>query len=166
MLATIELDRSDVYIGNMIKCRPPDNRDPEPSEMATCRQYLDRQIELIDPKVIVTLGRHSFGKFFPGEAISKSRGRARKWQGRVVFPVYHPAATLHNPRLRPILEGDFKQLPDLIRAELPPRSEEHRVPQAPPVAQLGMNFEPIEPDRAPVAPQPAAPDQPLQAELF
>ena len=166
MLATIGLDRSDVYIGNMIKCRPPDNRDPEPSEMDACRPYLDRQIELIDPKVIVTLGRHSFGKFFPGETISKARGRARAWQGRIVFPVYHPAATLHNPRLRPVLEEDFKRLPSLIRSELPPRPKQHSEPQVPPVVQIGMNFEPVEPDRAPVAPQAAAPDQPSQGELF
>ena len=163
MLATIGLDRSDVYISNMIKCRPPNNRDPEPSEMATCRPYLDRQIELIDPKVIVTLGRHSFGKFFPGETISKARGRARAWQGRIIFPVYHPAATLHNPRLRPVLEEDFKRLLNLIRPK------QHSEPQAPPVAQLGMNFEPVGPDRAPVAPQAAgtaAPDQSSQGELF
>ena len=116
LLATIGLKREDVYIANMLKCRPPENRDPLQDEIAACGGYLDRQIKLIAPKVIVTLGRFSFGKFFPGEAISKARGTPRKWGDLWVYPIYHPAAVLHNPRLKPALEDDFKRLPELIRS--------------------------------------------------
>ena len=98
MLALIGLARGDVYITNMIKCRPPNNRDPFPVEISSCRPYLDEQIEMIEPKVIVTLGRFSFSKFFPGEAIGKARGKPRNWNGLVVYPMYHPAAALRNPR--------------------------------------------------------------------
>jgi len=182
MLAVIELDRSDVYICNMIKCRPPDNRDPQPCEMDTCRPYLDRQIELIDPKVIVTLGRHSFGKFFAGETIGKARGRPREWQGRTVFPVYHPAATLHNPRLKPVLEEDFRKLPGLIGANLPQATAETegqpealgttQVTEQPPQTQIGMNFDPAGPGAAGSGwdttreTETETQEQPSQGELF
>ena len=136
LLATIGLKREDVYIANMLKCRPPDNRDPLQDEISACAGYLDRQIELIAPKVIVTLGRFSFGKFFPGEAISKARGTPRKWRDLWVYPIYHPAAVLHNPRLRPALENDFKRLPDLIRALSEPAPKEPEVEKEP--QQLSM----------------------------
>jgi uracil-DNA glycosylase family 4 len=177
MLAVIGLDRSDVYICNMIKCRPPENRDPQPSEMDTCRPYLDRQIELIDPKVIVTLGRHSFGKFFAGETISKARGRPREWNGRIVFPVYHPAATLHNPRLKPVLEEDFRKLPSLIGANSPSETTETEtqpedqgttpVTTQPSQTQLGMNFNSAGSDPAiPRETGAETPKQSSQGELF
>ena len=108
MLKLIGLNRQQVYIANIIKCRPPDNRDPSPHEIDQCWGYLDKQIDIIDPELIVTLGRHSFGNFFPGELISQARGKPRKWKGRTIFPVYHPAATLHNPRLKPVLAEDFR----------------------------------------------------------
>ena len=114
LLAGIGLRREDVYITNMVKCRPPSNRDPQAAEMSACADYLDRQIALIDPKVIVTLGRFSFGKFFPGRSISRERGKPRMWNGRMIYPMYHPAATLHNPRLRPALESDFRNLPEMV----------------------------------------------------
>lgn len=114
LLAGIGLRREDVYITNMVKCRPPSNRDPQPAEMSACADYLDSQIALIDPKVIVTLGRFSFGKFFPGRSISRERGKPRMWNGRMIYPMYHPAATLHNPRLRPALENDFRNLPVMV----------------------------------------------------
>lgn len=114
LLAGIGLRREDVYITNMVKCRPPSNRDPQPAEMSACADYLDEQIALIDPKVIVTLGRFSFGKFFPGRSISRERGKPRMWNGRMIYPMYHPAATLHNPRLRPALESDFRNLPVMV----------------------------------------------------
>ena len=114
LLAGIGLRREDVYITNMVKCRPPSNRDPQPAEMSACADYLDEQIALIDPKVIVTLGRFSFGKFFPGKSISRERGKPRMWNGRMIYPMYHPAATLHNPRLRPALESDFRNLPVMV----------------------------------------------------
>lgn len=114
LLASIRLSRQDVYIANMVKCRPPDNRDPLPGEIKACKPYLDQQLELIRPKVIVTLGRFSFTRFFPGEAIGKSRGKPRTWANYMVMPMYHPAAALHNPKLRPIIQSDFKKLPLLI----------------------------------------------------
>ena len=114
LLSNIGLRREDVYIANMVKCRPPNNRDPLPAELAACRPYLDRQLDLIKPKVIATLGRFSFSKFFPNEPIGKARGKSRKWAGYTVFPMYHPAAALHNPQLRPVIEQDFSQLPALI----------------------------------------------------
>ena len=114
LLAGIGLRRADVYITNMVKCRPDNNRDPLAAELQACSGYLDAQIALIDPKVIVTLGRFSFGKFFPGRSISRERGKPHAWRGRVVYPMYHPAATLHNPRLRPALENDFRNLLPLV----------------------------------------------------
>ena len=115
LLAGIGLRRSDVYITNMVKCRPDNNRDPLSGEIEACSTYLDAQIELIDPKVIVTLGRYSFGKFFPGSSISRERGKPRLWRGRMIYPMYHPAATLHNPCLRPALENDFRNLLPLVQ---------------------------------------------------
>ena len=125
LLESIGLRREDVYITNMVKCRPPDNRDPLPGEMQACRPYLDKQIELISPKVIVTLGRFSFSKFFPGEPIGKARGKPRSWSGLVVYPVYHPAAALHNPALRTVIVQDFSRLPSLVEsiANPPPVQE-------------------------------------------
>ncbi len=124
MLSVINLSREDVYITNMVKCRPPNNRDPLSGELDACAPYLDEQLELIRPKVIVTLGRFSFSKFFPGESIGKSRGKPRSWKGYMVFPMYHPAAALHNPGLRPVLEKDFGALPDLIRQVIERQSSE------------------------------------------
>ena len=116
MLASIGLKREDVYITNMLKCRPPDNRDPLPEEMQACRPYLDKQLDMISPKVVVTLGRHSFSKFFPGESISRARGKPRRWKNHMIYPMYHPAAALHNGALRPAIESDFKSLPALIES--------------------------------------------------
>ena len=137
MLALIGLARGDVYITNMIKCRPPNNRDPFPVEISSCRPYLDEQIEMIEPKVIVTLGRFSFSKFFPGEAIGKARGKPRNWNGLVVYPMYHPAAALRNPRLKTALETDFSMLPDLIR-QVSERQAFGEEPEQEPVNQLSM----------------------------
>ena len=116
LLASIGLRRADVYITNMVKCRPPNNRDPLTAEILACRPYLDRQLETIAPKVIVTLGRYSFSKFFPGEQLSRSRGKPRRWKDLVVYPIYHPAAALHNPKLRPVIERDFERLLPLSRS--------------------------------------------------
>jgi uracil-DNA glycosylase family 4 len=142
MLSVIGLSRDDVYITNMVKCRPPNNRDPFPGELEACSYYLDEQLELIDPKVIVTLGRFSFTKFFPGEAISRSRGKPRKWRGYMVFPMYHPAAALHNPGLRPVLEKDFSALPDLISQVIESQVTEQQTsesePEEQPAQQLSM----------------------------
>ena len=114
MLASIGLTREQVFIANMIKCRPPQNRDPQPAEMSACRKYLDRQIELINPRLIVTLGRFSLGRFFPGESISRARGRARQKDGRWIYPVMHPAAALHRQELKSAIVNDFRGIPGVL----------------------------------------------------
>ena len=114
LLADAGLRRDRVFIANMVKCRPPNNRDPLPAETAACSKYLDRQIELIDPKVIVTLGRFSLSKFFPKESIGKARGKARAVGGRVVYPMMHPAAALHRNELKSTIMADFRAIPGLL----------------------------------------------------
>ncbi len=118
LLGLAGLKREEVFITNVVKCRPPQNRDPEVDELKACNAYLDRQIVLINPKVIVTLGRYSMAKFFPGAKISEIHGQARTFGGRLVVAMLHPAAALHQPQNKPLLEQDFRQLPDLLaRAE-------------------------------------------------
>jgi len=114
LLASINLKRSDVFIANVVKCRPPQNRDPEPDEMAACNDYLDRQIAAIKPRVIVTLGRYSMSKFFAGEKISAIHGRARKKEDFICIAMYHPAAGLHQASLKDIIREDFKKIPVII----------------------------------------------------
>ena len=115
LIASIGMTRADVYIANMVKCRPPGNRDPSPTEVEACGHWLDGQIEHIDPKIIVTLGRHSLAKFLPGETITRVHGKARKVDGRIVLPVHHPAAALYQQSLRGTLEEDFRQIPQLLQ---------------------------------------------------
>ena len=115
LLASVGMKREDVYITNVVKCRPPNNRDPLPGEVEACRGYLDAQIELLKPKVIVTLGRHSLASFFQKEPISKAHGKPRLWNGITVLPMYHPAAALHQQSLRSIIESDFKELPAVLK---------------------------------------------------
>ncbi len=115
LLAMNHLKRTDVFITNVVKCRPPGNRDPEASELQACNDYLERQIQAINPKVIVTLGRFSMAKFLPNARISAVHGQATWVKGRLVVPMYHPAAALHQGSLRPVLEKDFSQLLELIR---------------------------------------------------
>ncbi|RMG88516.1 MAG: uracil-DNA glycosylase, partial [Chloroflexi bacterium] len=114
LLEKIGLDRSQVFIANVVKCRPPDNRDPQPDEITACKAYLDRQIEVIDPLVIATLGRFSMARYFPDARISRIHGQARfeeTPQGtRAYYPFYHPAAALRNPNLRHDMERDFANL--------------------------------------------------------
>lgn len=114
LLEKASVTRADVFITNVVKCRPPSNRDPLPDEIAACSRYLERQIELIDPDVIVTLGRFSMAKYFPGERISKIHGQAKEIGGRLVVPMYHPAAALHQSALRGAIEDDFAKLPKLL----------------------------------------------------
>jgi uracil-DNA glycosylase family 4 len=129
LLATIGMRREQVFIGNVVKCRPPSNRDPQPQEIEACNQYLERQIAAINPQVIVTLGRYSMAKFLPNAKISAVHGQSFQINGRLVVPMYHPAAALHQPSLRPELEKDFGNLPDLIS-----KSAEAPSPQQDPVA--------------------------------
>jgi DNA polymerase len=114
LLASIGANRQNVFIANMVKCRPPDNRDPNPAELAACTKYLDRQIELINPRLIVTLGRFAFGRYFPGEGITRARGTLREKDGRKVFPVLHPAAVLRREELRPTMIEDFKAIAKIL----------------------------------------------------
>lgn len=114
LLTSAGLSREDVFITNVVKHRPPGNRDPLPDEIAACSVYLERQIEAIDPDVIVTLGRFSMSKYFPGEKIGKIHGQAKEVGGRYVVPMYHPAAALHNGSLRSTIEEDFQKLPRLL----------------------------------------------------
>lgn len=115
LLNSIGMSREQVFITNVVKCRPPGNRDPRPEEIETCTSnYLDRQILAINPKVIVTLGRYSMGLYLPNAKISDVHGQALKVRGRLVVPMFHPAAALHQASLKPIVERDFARLPDLI----------------------------------------------------
>ena len=114
LLESIDLKRDQVYVTNVIKCRPPGNRDPLPEEVEACKSYLDRQIELIQPKLVVTLGRFSMARAFPKARISRIHGQPLKISGVIYYPMYHPAAALHQPSLRPIVEDDMRRIPELI----------------------------------------------------
>lgn len=119
MLGTISLGRENVYIANVVKCRPPGNRDPLPDEVAACWPWLLEQIKIIRPRLIVTLGRHSMERFLPGYKISEMHGKAmrRNIQGlglQVFYALYHPAAALYNGSMRNILIKDFKRIPKII----------------------------------------------------
>ena len=114
LLTSIGRSRRDVYVTNVVKCRPPGNRDPLPDEIGACADYLDRQIAGVRPKVIATLGRFSMARWFPGERISQIHGRARTFDGMTVIPMYHPAAALRDGSLRAVMRQDFAQIPDLL----------------------------------------------------
>jgi uracil-DNA glycosylase family 4 len=114
LLASIRLKREQVYIANVIKCRPLGNRDPLPTEIRNCRKWLERQIELINPKMIVTLGRYSMAMFFPGKSISKIHGTAQKQGNIIYYAMYHPAAALHQQSLRQAIEADMLKIPSLL----------------------------------------------------
>lgn len=130
------LERDQVFITNVVKCRPPGNRDPLPDEMEACAPYLNRQIDAIDPLVVVTLGRFSMSRYFPNERISRIHGQPRKFGRRTVVPMYHPAAALHQGALRGAIEEDFDQLAKIIAKA---RAERALVdtadPEAPPALE-------------------------------
>ena len=115
LLALVGMSRHDVYIANVVKCRPPANRDPLPGEILACKPWLDRQIEMIGPKVVVTLGRFSLARFVPNESISKVHGKPRQVGDLICFPMYHPAAALHQGSLRRTLEEDMQRLPAVLK---------------------------------------------------
>ena len=117
LLAGIRLRRKDVFIANVVKCRPPGNRDPEPVELAACRDYLDRQIALIQPEVIVTLGRFSMQRYFPGQSITRIHGQPKRVGEQYTLPLFHPAAALRNPEWRQQMVNGFALIPQLL-AEL------------------------------------------------
>lgn len=119
MLASIHLKREDIFITNVVKYRPPNNRDPEPEEIASCREWLVEQVKIIDPVLIVTLGRHALENFLPGKKISEVHGQAfrRSFDDmgeRVFFVLYHPAAALYNGGMRETLKNDFKKIPRVL----------------------------------------------------
>jgi uracil-DNA glycosylase family 4 len=114
LLAQAGLKRSDVWIGNVVKCRPPGNRDPLPEELAACNEYQERQISAINPKIIITLGRYSMGKYMPGAKISSVHGQMRRVGDRFVIAMFHPAAALHQAALKPSILKDFGELPKLL----------------------------------------------------
>jgi len=114
LLDSINLKRSDVFIANVVKCRPPGNRDPMPEELEACGVYLEKQIKAINPQVIVTLGRYSMARYFPNAKISAIHGQPKVVKGRLIVPMYHPAAALHQGSLRPVIQEDFARLPELI----------------------------------------------------
>ena len=114
LLSLIGLSRKQVFITNVVKHRPPENRDPLPDEIAACKPYLDRQIDIIDPLVIVTLGRHSMARYFPGGKITQIHGKPKFDADRAYYPVFHPAAVLRNPSWQEGMEADFKRLPQIL----------------------------------------------------
>ncbi len=134
LLAVIGLKREQVYIANVIKCRPLANRDPLPTEIHNCRKWLERQIELIHPKMIVTLGRYSMAMFFPGKSISKIHGTAQKRGNTIYYAMYHPAAALHQQSLRQAIEADMLKIPSLL-------AEAKNMPEAKPQPQQLTMFE-------------------------
>jgi len=114
LLEQAGVTRADVWTGNVVKCRPPENRDPLPDELSACDKYLERQIEAINPSIIVTLGRFSMGKFMKGAKISQLHGQMQKIDGRYVIAMFHPAAALHQAALKPAILADFAKLPELL----------------------------------------------------
>jgi uracil-DNA glycosylase len=114
LLGIAGLRRGDVFITNVVKCRPPGNRDPLPDEIAACSGYLDRQLELIDPLLVVTLGRFSMARWFSGAKISRIHGQPKQFGRLMVMPMYHPAAALRSPAVRTDIESDFAKLPSIV----------------------------------------------------
>lgn len=114
LLNLIGLKREDVFIANVVKHRPPENRDPLPDEILACKPYLDRQIEIIHPLVIATLGRFSMARYFPNGKITQIHGQPRLEGGRAYIPLFHPAAVLRNPDLRSAMEADFKKILEVV----------------------------------------------------
>ncbi len=114
MLGLINLKREDIYITNIVKYRPPDNRDPLPEEKAAFLPYLQQQLAIIKPKLIITLGRHSMECFLPGLKISQCHGQPKRKDGQVYLPLFHPAAALYNGGMRQTVIDDFMTIPALL----------------------------------------------------
>ncbi len=132
LLRSVSLKRSDVFIANVVKCRPPQNRDPLPEEIEACHAYLERQVAAIRPKLIVTLGRHSMGRFFPaGKGIRDLHGTTCVKNGTLCYAMYHPAAALHQPSLRRTLEQDMLRIPSLIKVAAAVSGPEEAPEQSP-----------------------------------
>jgi DNA polymerase len=130
LLETIDLKREDVYITNVVKCRPPGNRDPQPDEIAACKPYLDKQIDLVRPRLVVTLGRFSMQRYFPGASISRIHGQPKRVGNVIYYPMFHPAAALHQPRWRSLVEEDIRKIPELLAKLDEVEEEEPALPEA------------------------------------
>jgi DNA polymerase len=139
LLAAIDLDRESVYVTNIVKCRPPDNRDPEPEEIAACTDYLEQQIAMVNPRVIATLGRFSMAHWFPGDRISRIHGQVKQVDNRYVIPMYHPAAALRNGSLREVIHHDFAKIPALLSGQPVALPQ----PSSPSVANLESTAPPL-----------------------
>ncbi len=138
LLAIAQVKRQEVFITNVVKCRPPSNRDPLPEELSACAKYLNRQIELINPPVIVTLGRFSMARYFPLQRISAIHGQGQWVNDRLIVPMFHPAAALHQPSLRAAIEHDFSLLPAYIeqaKEKLDPKPVEEIKPEEKPAGK-------------------------------
>jgi DNA polymerase len=135
LLQSIGLRREEVFITNVVKCQPPGNRDPQPDEIAACSAYLDAQVALLQPRLVVTLGRFSMARWFPNARISAIHGQAKKIGGTVYLPMYHPAAALHQPSLRSAIEADMVTIPRLL-ADIEQLEEADHAP--PPPQQLSL----------------------------
>ena len=134
LLNLINLSREQVFITNVIKCRPPHNRDPAKEEVSACREYLEAQIDLIKPRIIATLGRHSLAWFLPNETIGRVHGSPRVLKDYIVYPLYHPAAALRQQHLRKIMEDDMRMLPNLLKESIVRNSHTDSQPSK----QLGL----------------------------
>lgn len=134
LLASVGLKREEVYIGNVVKCRPPNNRDPLPTEIAACKHWLDSQVALIRPKIVVTLGRYSLARYFPGQSIGKVHGTWYRRDGVIYYAMYHPAAALHQQSLRRVIEQDMGKLPELLALA----QDLTQTPQEPQPQQLAL----------------------------
>ena len=130
LLEQVDIERKDVYITNVVKCRPPGNRDPQPDEVSACKPYLDKQIDLVRPQLVVTLGRFSMQRYFPGASISRIHGQPKRVGSVIYYPMFHPAAALHQPRWRSLVEEDILKIPDLLAKLDEVQGEEPEPPQA------------------------------------
>lgn len=138
LLAGIGLSRADVFVANVVKCRPPQNRDPQPDEIAACKPYLDEQLNGIRPKLIVPLGRFATQYFLPGAAMGRSRGAAVRAGQWLIYPVYHPAAALRQASLLQVLQEDFARIPQLLAQAERPAIIEAEEDDEPGGTQLGL----------------------------
>jgi DNA polymerase len=166
LLATIGWSREDVFITNIVKCRPPDNRDPEPDEIAACEPFLRRQLEILDPSLVVTLGRHSMARFMPGTTISRSHGTLRPADAAsgapaaLVFAMYHPAAALRTPAIEEASYADIALVPRAL-------DEARALREAgPPPAPSAPSNAPDTPSADPAVPFEPAPPAADQLTLF
>jgi uracil-DNA glycosylase len=177
LLEKAGVGRKDVFITNVVKCRPPGNRDPQPDELLACGTYLDRQIEAINPLIIVTLGRYSMARFLPNVRISEVHGQPAWVRGRLIVPMFHPAAALHQPSLKTSVERDFTRLPEWIQQartngrQVPTRqpvlAEKTVLPEPPAAPSMLFDLDALEPVKKDDEPdQPPSKNQPTQLSLF